>query len=184
MRIEESGPFPQPHGSSKVSLGMFWHVHYHRVGCVGINLCRVGVPAEKLPSSYSLICKHYLCIPHFLFRMFLANSMTAHWSPRQIPSIGIRFILAQWAAATLPSMPRVPKPPGISTPWQEQSCFHALWNLTAFLHFVSWKYCHSHSLFWLFKGFWRHVTNYSWVPNKRHVTLIFFLAKSLFSAVK
>ena len=76
---------------------------------------------------------------NFLLRTFLANSMTAHCRPRHIPSMGILLILAQWAAATFPSIPRVPKPPGIKTPWHEQSCFQALWNLTAFFVFVSCK---------------------------------------------
>ena len=76
---------------------------------------------------------------NFLLRTFLANSMTAHCRPRHIPSMGILLILAQWAAATFPSIPRVPKPPGIKTPWHEQSCFQALWNLTAFFVFVSYK---------------------------------------------
>ncbi len=45
-----------------------------------------------------------------------ANSITAHCSPRHSPRYGIWWSRAQWAARTLPSIPRWPKPPGTSTP--------------------------------------------------------------------
>ena len=45
-----------------------------------------------------------------------ANSMTAHWSPRHRPRYGMRCSRAKWAARTLPSMPRWPKPPGTRIP--------------------------------------------------------------------
>ena len=45
-----------------------------------------------------------------------ANSMTAHCRPRQIPRNGSPCSLAQPIAATMPSMPRSPKPPGTSRP--------------------------------------------------------------------
>ena len=45
-----------------------------------------------------------------------ANSTTATCMPRQIPRYGMPFSRANRAAAILPSMPRIPKPPGISTP--------------------------------------------------------------------
>ena len=45
-----------------------------------------------------------------------ANSMPSPASPRQIPRHGMSCSRAYPAAAILPSMPRSPKPPGMSTP--------------------------------------------------------------------
>ena len=45
-----------------------------------------------------------------------ANSMTAHWRPRHRPRYGSPVSRAQWAARTLPSIPRWPNPPGTRTP--------------------------------------------------------------------
>ncbi len=45
-----------------------------------------------------------------------ANSITAHCRPRQMPRNGTRFSRANRTAATLPSTPRTPNPPGIRMP--------------------------------------------------------------------
>ncbi len=45
-----------------------------------------------------------------------AYSMTAHCMPRQTPRYGTLFSRQNWMASILPSMPRMPKPPGTMTP--------------------------------------------------------------------
>ena len=47
---------------------------------------------------------------------FRATSITMHCRPRHSPRIGIWFSRAYRIAPTLPSTPRMPKPPGITTP--------------------------------------------------------------------
>lgn len=42
--------------------------------------------------------------------------MTAAWRPKQIPKSGFIFSLHQRHAAILPSIPRLPNPPGTITP--------------------------------------------------------------------
>jgi len=51
-----------------------------------------------------------------IFNKFLAASITAICIPKQIPKKGILFNLAYFMAAILPSLPLLPKPPGIRTP--------------------------------------------------------------------
>ena len=48
--------------------------------------------------------------------MLRANSTTATCMPRQMPRKGTPFSRANRAAAILPSIPRIPKPPGIRMP--------------------------------------------------------------------
>ena len=50
-----------------------------------------------------------------------ANSMIATCSPRQMPKNGRSFSRAQRTASTIPSMPRSPNPPGMSSPSQPPS---------------------------------------------------------------
>lgn len=45
-----------------------------------------------------------------------ANSITATCSPRQMPKNGSAFSRAQRIASIMPSMPRIPNPPGTSSP--------------------------------------------------------------------
>ena len=47
---------------------------------------------------------------------FLANSITAHCNPKQIPRKGILFSLMYCIADIFPSIPLYPKPPGTITP--------------------------------------------------------------------
>ena len=55
--------------------------------------------------------------PAFLiFRTFLANSITASCIPKHIPKNGIFICLANLIDIIFPSVPRLPKPPGISIP--------------------------------------------------------------------
>ena len=56
----------------------------------------------------------------FFCRTFRANSITAHWRPKQTPNKGFDVVLAQLAAAIFPSTPRVPKPPGMIRPVQKK----------------------------------------------------------------
>src|SRR4029450_11203210 len=48
--------------------------------------------------------------------MLRATSITMHCRPRQSPKIGIWFSRAYRMAPTLPSTPRIPNPPGMTTP--------------------------------------------------------------------
>jgi hypothetical protein len=56
-----------------------------------------------------------------------AYSMTATWKPRQMPRNGTRFDRAHAAALIMPSVPRLPKPPGMRMPVAEQTECHASW---------------------------------------------------------
>ena len=49
-------------------------------------------------------------------KQWRANSITAHWRPRQSPRNGSPLSRARWTASTLPSIPRCPKPPGTRIP--------------------------------------------------------------------
>jgi len=60
---------------------------------------------------------------------FLANSMTAHCKPRQIPKKGILFSLTYLIAAIFPSIPREPKPGPTSIPsipWRISAMFSSV----------------------------------------------------------
>ena len=54
-----------------------------------------------------------------------AYSITMHWSPRQMPSVGRPCSRANRSAPSLPSMPRMPKPPGTTMPSSGASAFSA-----------------------------------------------------------
>jgi hypothetical protein len=49
-------------------------------------------------------------------RTLRAHSITASWKPRQIPKNGIFCSLAYLIARSMPSVPRMPKPPGTRIP--------------------------------------------------------------------
>lgn len=51
-----------------------------------------------------------------MLQIFRANSMTAICMPKQIPRYGVLFLRAQLAALIIPSVPRLPNPPGTKTP--------------------------------------------------------------------
>ena len=70
---------------------------------------------------------------------FLAYSITAICIPRQIPRYGTSFSLAYFAAAILPSIPLLPKPPGTISPSQAESISAAFFSVTVSLsiHFIS-----------------------------------------------
>ena len=50
-----------------------------------------------------------------IWHMLRANSMICTCMPRQMPNTGILLRRAVSMAATMPSMPRTPKPPGTSS---------------------------------------------------------------------
>ena len=51
-----------------------------------------------------------------IFSLFRANSTIAICIPKQIPRNGIFFSLAYFIAEIFPSVPLLPKPPGINNP--------------------------------------------------------------------
>ena len=74
-----------------------------------------------------MIGMHFLLIsvdPAFLiFKTFLANSIRDNCIPKQIPKKGILFVLANLIDCILPSVPLLPKPPGIKIPLVLDSLF-------------------------------------------------------------
>ncbi len=54
-----------------------------------------------------------------------AYSMTMHCSPRQMPSVGMPCSRANFSAPIFPSMPRMPKPPGMTMPSRVPSALAA-----------------------------------------------------------
>ena len=54
-----------------------------------------------------------------------ANSITMHCSPRHSPSTGILRVRAYVSAPILPSMPRMPNPPGTQMPSTSPRCWAA-----------------------------------------------------------
>ena len=48
-----------------------------------------------------------------------ANSTTASWKPRHMPRKGMCFSRAHLIASIMPSVPRIPKPPGTSIPLED-----------------------------------------------------------------
>ena len=62
-----------------------------------------------------------------------AYSITLTCMPRQMPKYGTLFSRAQRHAQIMPSMPRLPNPPGTSTPAQSPSSFGAVSSVTSSL---------------------------------------------------
>ena len=58
-----------------------------------------------------------------------AYSIVATCIPKQIPKYGILFSRAHLAARIMPSIPRLPNPPGTKIPLAVQTLFHASWYL-------------------------------------------------------
>ena len=53
---------------------------------------------------------------HLDSHTFLAKATIANWNPKQIPKYGILVSLAKFAVLIIPSLPRLPNPPGTKIP--------------------------------------------------------------------
>ncbi len=95
-RHEVAGLRPQPHGPAEVGHVLLLGEQVDdRVRRRRVELARVGALEPQT---------------------LRANSITAHCSPRQMPRNGTPRSRAYRTAATLPSTPRTPNPPGMRTP--------------------------------------------------------------------
>jgi hypothetical protein len=118
--MEYSGSLAQPHSATHLTRIVFWHVDNNRIRSICINFCRVGVfPVHHIPGNTKINQDVYRSAEIFLNKsrvQYLVNSITAACNPRHTPRNGFRVVRHHVTAAILPSIPRLPKPPGTITP--------------------------------------------------------------------
>ncbi|KRZ34310.1 hypothetical protein T4B_10522 [Trichinella pseudospiralis] len=87
----------------------------------------------SITTGAEVSCENSVEFASFKPRTLRANSITAHCMPKQMPKNGTFLCRAQRQAATLPSIPRSPKPPGTKTPSQFSNiCNVLLYNSGSF----------------------------------------------------